>query len=351
MNSPVHIGILGAGWVVENRHLPGLQKASGIHLSQIWSRNIKKAEKLAKEYAIGRVVQEPKTLIASPDIDAVIVATPPSQHAEFSISALNTGKHVLCQGRMARNLKEAKVMVEAAEKTNLVAALYPPKPGLKGDRLMKRLLQKENYVGDIREVRVIGMALRSGPPAKAWTDDPEITGVNAMTLGLWSEILHRWAGEVKVLSACCRASVATDDGAASMKKNPNSITVSATMNCGANATFHFSEASAHGPGQKIEIYGPQGALIYDLARDRIFGAKHDEEQLSEIPIPEDEIRTQSTDTEFINAIQTGAPVSPDFNEGLQYMRFCEAVARSCHYGEMIWMEKLQPSMKTWGIPL
>ena len=63
-------------------------------------------------------------LIESPEVSAVIVATPPVLHAEASIAAFEAGKYVLCQGRMSRNLREAKQMVDAAcRHSGLVAAL------------------------------------------------------------------------------------------------------------------------------------------------------------------------------------------------------------------------------------
>src|SRR5262249_7268689 len=131
----VRIGIVGAGWVVQNRHLPGLAGVSGASVDAIWSRRPDVARAVAEQFGIGTVADEWQTVVTSPDLDAVIVAAPPVLHAPVTIAALQAGKHVLCQGRMARNLGEARAMLGAAEASGRVAALYPPRPGLKGDRV------------------------------------------------------------------------------------------------------------------------------------------------------------------------------------------------------------------------
>ncbi len=64
-------------------------------------------------------------------------------------------------------------------------------------------------------------------------------------------------------------------------------------------------------------------------------------------IPAQQIRLQ-TDAEFVEAIRNGAAVSPDFEDGVQYMAFSEAVAFSCHTGEMTDVSICEPKMKCWG---
>ena len=71
-------------------------------------------------------------IIENRDIDAVVIATPPNLHLPATVAALDAGKHVLCQARLARNLKEARQMLEASRQTDLVTSLYAAGFGLKG---------------------------------------------------------------------------------------------------------------------------------------------------------------------------------------------------------------------------
>ena len=69
--------------------------------------------------------------------------------------------------------------------------------------------------------------------------------------------------------------------------------------------------------------------------------------LAPVDIPEAEVRTQDTDSQFVRAILEGTPVSPGFEEGIRYMEFSEAVALSLKSGDMV---SLPPParMAAWG---
>ena len=350
----IRVGIIGAGWVVQNRHLPGLEGVPGVQLARIWSRDGQKARRLAEGHGIAHVAESWQEVIDATDVDAVIVATPPVLHAAASIAALRAGKHVLCQGRMARNLREADHMLAASRETDRVAALYPPRPGLKGDRVMRRLLHEEGYVGQIREVRVTSVTLSQPPSQYRWTDDPDVVGVHAMTMGLWAEVLDRWVGPAALVSAFCQTHVAqrlAADGQWVPAQVPDSLSIVAELRCGATASYHFSSQAAFGPGHSIAIYGSRGALVYDMFPDHLRGATGGEKEMHDIEIPDGEIRHHTTDAEFIDAIRSGTPVSPDFRGGRAYMAFCEAVAWSCHTGVAVDVASLQPAMASWGKPL
>ena len=349
----VRVGIIGAGGVAQSRHLPRLTAIPEVELRLVWSRDADKARKVAAEFGIAATADDWREVAASPEVDAVVVATPPVLHLPATRAALAAGKHVLCQARMARNLREAREMHQAAKATDLVTALYPPLPGLKGDRVMLRLLHRERFVGDIREVRVAGMALLDAGDTYGWQTDPDVTGVNTMTLGMWVEVLNRWVGPATSVLAkgkTHRRWRSTADGATERAVVPDSLAIAADLACGATASYHFSTAAAFAPGQAIEIYGSEGALVYTLFGDDLRGATGGDDGLHPIEIPPQEVRTQSTDAEFIRAIREGTPVLPDFEEGLRYMEFSEAVAISLRTGEAVSMPP-EPQMDAWGRPL
>jgi predicted dehydrogenase len=351
MMERVRVGIIGAGKVVRNRHLPALQKIPGVEVRQIWSRNPHKADEMATKFGIPVVVNRWQEIADAPDLDAVVVATPPILHLPATVAALEAGKHVLCQARMARNLREAQTMLHAARASNLVTALYPPRPGLKGDRVMRRLLHEEGFVGDIREVRVTGFELMAEDQRYIWRDDPDVVGVNAMRLGMWVEVLNRWVGpaiRVAAVGKCHRQRRRNLAGEWVEAVVPDSLAVAAELECGATASYHMSNCVASGPGHLIEIYGSTGTLVYQLFAEEIRGANAGIEELQPIEIPPGEERLHSTDAEFIRAIREGTQVSPDFEEGLRYMEFLEATALSLESGTAVSVPPSQAAMDTWG---
>jgi predicted dehydrogenase len=322
-----------------------------VEVRLIWSRDQNKARELAAEFGIPRISSRWQDIVASPELDAVVVATPPVLHLPVTVAALEAGKHVLCQARIARNLSEAREMLRAAQASRLVTALYPPRPGLKGDRVMRRLLHKERFVGDIREARVTAMTLAKKGEGYDWKTDPDVVGVNAMTLGLWVEVLNRWVGpatRVVAIGKTHHRRRGTLEGEWAEAAVPDSLVVAAELECGATASYHLSTRAAFGPGNSIEIYGSRGTLNYQLSTDEIRGASTGSENLEPITIPTAEERLHSTDAEFIQAIREGTQVSPDFAEGVRYMAFCEAVAISLKTGTAVPVPPPQPAMYSWG---
>ena len=158
-----------------------MQSVGDVYITHAWSRTPETAQKAAREFGIPNVVDRWEEIVDSPQIDAVVIATPPNLHLPATLAALDAGKHVLSQARMARNLSEALRMFEASKATDFVTALYPAGFGLKGDRVMRRLLHDEGYVGEILEVRVTSV-VSSIPEVGAWVVDPEVVGVNTMML-------------------------------------------------------------------------------------------------------------------------------------------------------------------------
>lgn len=112
------------------------------------------------------------------------------------------------------------------------------------------------------------------------------------------------------------------------------------------ASYHFSGAAASPPAQTIEIYGSKGTLVYDLFADEIRAGSQGSFVLSPVVIPAGEERTQDTDSLFVRAIREGTPVMPDFEEGIRYMEFCEAVAVSAKTGSAVSVPP-EPRMDSW----
>ena len=142
-------------------------------------------------------------LLADRGVDAVVLATPHSLHSQQVIAASAAGKHVFCQARMARDAAEARAMLAAAEAhPGQVAMLCPPPQGMKGDRLIRNLLA-EGYLGELREVHASGLSAGYADPSGPlhWRQNWELQGYNTLTLGMWVEVIHRWVGPHRSVSA------------------------------------------------------------------------------------------------------------------------------------------------------
>jgi predicted dehydrogenase len=119
---------------------------------------------------------------------------------------------------------------------------------------------------------------------------------------------------------------------------PDSVQVLAVLEGGARAVYHLSGVTPLGQRMEIHLYGSEGVLHYDLLRDRLSGAsrKRDQKELQEIAVPRELVREWRVEADFVDAIRQGTPTMlTDFETGVAYMEFTEAVARSARKGEAV----------------
>lgn len=339
--STLNIGIIGAGGIMKLRHLPGLKQIPDVRVLAVCNRTRESGEAIAAEWGIPDVMTEWRELVARPDIDAVFVGTWPYTHAEMSIAALEAGKHVFCQARMARDTAEARAMLAAAEAhPQLTNMLCPPPQGMKGDRLIRKLLS-EGFLGEPREVHATGLTDGNLDPAAPlhWRQNWELQGYNTLTLGLWLEVIHRWMGPHARVAALLKTHTpARRDpvtGEMCRVRTAESVSIAAELANGAVGTYSFSGVARHAPHNTIQLYGTSGTLIYDLNTDEIRGARSDEPELRVIPIPPELERPWTVEADFIRGIREGIPPEPSFADGVLYMEFTEAVYRAAESGRTV----------------
>src|SRR5690554_5452940 len=119
MDKKIKIGMIGAGGIAKSRHLPALLKIEEVELFAVANRRVENAKQVAEEYGFQVVLEHWEEVVRHPKVDAVFICTPPYMHREITIKALEQGKHVFCQARMALDLQDAALMLEADRKTSL----------------------------------------------------------------------------------------------------------------------------------------------------------------------------------------------------------------------------------------
>lgn len=340
MAARVGIGFIGAGGIAKQRHLPGLKAIDGVELVAVANRRRETAEIVASEWGFGAVRDDWRQILTMPEVDAVFIAAPPYLHREATLAALAAGKHVFCQARMARNHAEAREMYDASQRTRLVTMLCPPPHAMAADYVMKRLLQREGFVGRPLDVIVYQyQSVYANPETPLhWRQDFDVSGFNTQYLGMYIEVVHRWLGYHRRVQAITRVHYPTrsrpnTDESATVKI-ADSIGFVTEMENGALSTWHFTGVTHHPQLDRIEIHGTEGTLIVHVAKAEIFGARRGEE-LHPIPIAPNEARNWQAEADFIRAIREGGEVTPNFTEGLKYMELTEAIYRSSQEGKAI----------------
>jgi predicted dehydrogenase len=334
-DNPLRIGIIGAGGIVKQRHLPALKAMPHVRITAVANSTLASAQAFCAEHAPqARAFADWGEVASSDDVDAVWIGATPWLHAEATLFALSHGKHVFCQARMARDLGEAGKMWEASLRyPELVTAICPAPQGMAGGELVKKLLA-ENAIGKIHQAVLNSFSdawFDATKPAH-WRQRVDVSGLQVLTLGIYIEVLHRWLGDITEVQA--DAAVVHEKRGDYAVEVPDFLNVLCTFRNGAHGVLMFSGVAAHAPADQVTLYGSEGTLSYNFATDEVKLGKVGG-TLQTQPISDDLRRTWTVEQDFINAIcNPEAPrPKPDFIEGMRYMRVVQAIAVAEDSGE------------------
>lgn len=107
-------GILSTAKIGVTKLIPALQTSTHNEVLAIGSRNPSSAEKAAQQLGIAKAYGSYEALLADPDIDAIYNPLPNHLHVEWSIKALEAGKHLLCEKPLGLDAPDAQRLVDAA---------------------------------------------------------------------------------------------------------------------------------------------------------------------------------------------------------------------------------------------
>ncbi|MBU6156584.1 MAG: Gfo/Idh/MocA family oxidoreductase [Alphaproteobacteria bacterium] len=113
----MRIGCLGAARITPNAIIHPARVRPGAVLQSVAARDPARARSFAQAHGFKRHDEDYAALVRAPDIDIVYNALPINLHAEWSIKALEAGKHVICEKPFAMNVREAAQVLAAARAT------------------------------------------------------------------------------------------------------------------------------------------------------------------------------------------------------------------------------------------
>ena len=265
--------------------------------------------------------------------------------APASVAALEAGKHVFCQARMAMNLEEALAMRASAKAAGRVAMLCPVPFGLGIDKTIARLL-RDGAIGAPRFVSAHSFngAWRDPATPMNWRKDERLSGLNMQTLGMYAEVMHRWFGRTRLVSA--RSVTHTprrldDVGEWREVRIPDQVFVDAEMDGGLAVHYAISGVMA-APRETIDVFGETGSLHYDVLCDELRLARGGGPAEPVEIRPEDacDVKQWRVEEDFVSAVRRGTEYHPDFEDGVRYMQVVQAVHDSTMSGRVVALKEL-----------
>lgn len=163
------IAVIGAG-VHGARYAKHIREdVPGLELAAVCRRDAAAARALAERWGC-RAETDAGALLAAPDIDAVVIATPPSTHAPLAAAALRAGRPVLLEKPMAGTLAEARDLAALAAAPGAPPLLLAQT--LRWNPVLQRVRELWAGLGRVRYVRA---SQRLEPTDLAWQRDPAQT--------------------------------------------------------------------------------------------------------------------------------------------------------------------------------
>lgn len=183
MNKVIRWGILGCGKIAR-KFASDLKFVKDASLEAVASRDIDNATAFAKEFNAAKSYGDYTTMLKSPDIDVVYVATPHGLHYKHVLLCIEYGKPVLCEKAFALNAKQANEMIDKAreKKIFLMEALWS-----KFIPSYKKLIafKEEGALGNIKSVLINFGFIPQQPVAKR-IFDPTLGGGTLLDIGIYN---------------------------------------------------------------------------------------------------------------------------------------------------------------------
>jgi len=183
----LRIGVLGAAKIAR-LFIEAVRPSRKVVVTAMASRDAARAKSFMNDTGIARVHPSYEALLADSGIDAVYVPLPNNLHAEWSIRAVQAGKHVLCEKPLAASAREARAMFDAARGSGVyLVEAYPYRA--QPQTLKLRELLKSHTIGNLQIVQAsFGFPLSDASNIRM---NPQLAGGALMDAGSYPVSLVR----------------------------------------------------------------------------------------------------------------------------------------------------------------
>jgi predicted dehydrogenase len=188
-------GVLSTANIGVRKVIPAMQAGQYCDMAAIASRDLGRAQAVARELGIPKAYGSYEELLADPEIEAVYIPLPNHLHVPWSIRALEAGKHVLCEKPIGLTSAEAQELLDAARQHPhlkvMEAFMYRHHPQWQRTRKLVR----EGAIGDLRTIQAFFSYYNVNPDNIR--NQAEIGGGGLMDIGCYCISLSRFLFEAE----------------------------------------------------------------------------------------------------------------------------------------------------------
>jgi len=192
-DTDLRIGVIGAGGIVQDAHLPAYRKA-GFVVTAVCDVREDVAQAVARRFDIPHAVTDPRAVIERDDVDVLDVAIPDRGRLEIVEAAAKAGKHVLIQKPLAHDLDRARQIVASARAGGIKLAVNQNARWAPEFRMAK-LLAAGGHLGEVYQIR---WEMRNLADKQAWAAESWYGKESRFQILYWSihhlDLVRYWMG-------------------------------------------------------------------------------------------------------------------------------------------------------------
>ena len=350
MTKRLRVGVIGASWYSDLRHLPALKSHPHAETVAICDVISNRAEEMAKKYDIPFVSSDYQEVIELDNLNTILVVTPDDTHHAITMDALDAGLNVLCEKPLAFNARQAREMYEKAEEVGVKHMTFftfrwPPHY-----RYLKELIDK-GYVGRCFDCHITLFTDHGREGEYSWRYDRNHGNGMLSEYGAHMIDQARWlVGDIAKVNAHLHMFLHRPglDGDVLDPTN-DSVMMAIEFESGTQGSMQLSSLAYIGEcgmDQRITLHGESGTLEAraTFKSAEIRGARVGEKEFSLLPIPDrilegvdkanpfHVISQFAGDYLFIDSILQDQQVSPSFYDGLKAQEVIDAAKESNERG-------------------
>ena len=363
MADKIRVGIVGAtvtqggsSWG-QNAHVPALKALPNYELKAVCTSHEDTAKASAAAFGAERAFHRFGDMATHPEVDLVVVCVRVPGHRELVMAGLQAGKPVFCEWPLGANLAEAEEMAGLARQRSLksiVGLQARSDPAI----LYARDLIQQGYIGEVltANLNTVAQAQLQRGPGRIW-QGIRANGANTLTIagGHAIDALCAVLGEFAELSARVSTRIPewrTLEGKPYPVDSPDSINVVGRMVSGAEVSINVAAVPSNPSGNRLEIYGRDGALVIrangalSLGPNQMHTGKG-KEAMAPMPVPAkykfvpegtpggQPYNVAQAYARMADARRAGRSFDVDFNLAVQRHKLIDAIERSSATGRSV----------------
>jgi predicted dehydrogenase len=363
MTSKIRVGIVGAtvtqggsGWGA-NAHVPALKALPQYELKAVCTSHEDTARASATAFDAELAFHRFGDMAAHPDLDLIVVCVRVPGHRDLVMAGLQAGKAVLCEWPLGANLAEAEEMAGLARQRALrtvVGLQARSDPAI----LYAHDLVQGGYIGEVltANLSTVTQAQLQRGPGRIW-QGVRANGANTLTIagGHAIDALCAVLGELAEVSARVSTRIPewrTLDGKTVPVDAPDSINVAGRMAGGAEVSISVAAVPSNPGGNRMEIYGREGALFIraegslNIGPSQVYAGKG-KEAMAPMPVPAKyRLAPEGTPgggpynvaqayARMTDALRAGRSFDVDFDLAVQRHTLIDAIERSSATGRSV----------------